>query len=164
MKSQKKKNTTSFPQNSWSQVPSLKLTLKLTQPLKMMVPNRNLLFPGAPIFRCYVSFREGNHGGKIDIGEILKSKLLKSWKAILPKVGKKCCKLFSFCNMLSVQKSQHATIRIALKGSCCINFTSTVVSWQWSQDTRFTKQSRSIIFVDHIWVSQTWKALKFNHV
>ena len=66
--------------NSWSQVPSLKLTLKLTQPLKMMVPNRNLLFQGAPIFRCYVSFREGNHGGKIDIGEILKSILLKSWK------------------------------------------------------------------------------------
>ena len=29
-------------------------------PLKMMVSNRNLLFQGAPIFRGYVSFREGN--------------------------------------------------------------------------------------------------------
>ncbi len=30
-------------------------------PLKMMVSNRNLFFQGAPIFRGYVSFREGNH-------------------------------------------------------------------------------------------------------
>ena len=42
---------------------SIKLGVTLPEtnssPLKMMVSNRNLLFQGAPIFRGYVSFREG---------------------------------------------------------------------------------------------------------
>ena len=59
---------------SW-QIPSLKLTASL--PLKMDGWNTTFLL-GWPIFRCYVSFREGK-GCRLGLVVILKMFLMSSW-------------------------------------------------------------------------------------